>query len=123
MVSAEKSQEAIKDVQIVNVLTNDKIKKERVEDYMEGKSVLEHINAFKDLKEAFEAIEDIVPSFISYATMYVPEVRFRGVFPVDSFMKSNVSGLYGAGECTCRVSNLIGAMASGLIAARTMLKE
>jgi len=125
MVSTESSsQDAIRDVQIVNVLTNDKIKKERVEDYMEGKSVLEHIDAFKNLGEAFEAIEDIIPSFISYATMYVPEVRFRGVMPVDPSMKiGSVPGLYGAGECTSRVSNLIGAMASGLIAARTILKE
>jgi uncharacterized FAD-dependent dehydrogenase len=124
MVSVEeKSQKAVRDVQIANVLTNDKIKKERIEDYMEGKSVLEHIDTFKNLREAFEAIEDIIPSFISYATMYVPEIRFRGVLPVDFSMKLNVPNLYGAGECTSKVSNLIGAMASGLVAVRTMLKE
>lgn len=124
MVSAEsESQEATRNVKIVNVLTNDKIKKERVEDYMEGRSVLKHMPEFVGLRNVFEAIEKMVPSFTKYATMYVPEIRFRGILPVDSSMRVTPDGLYGAGECTSRVSNLIGAMASGLIAIKEMLKE
>jgi uncharacterized FAD-dependent dehydrogenase len=42
---------------------------------------------------------------------------------VDPSMKTTVPGLYGAGECTSRVSSLIGALASGLIVGRTILKE
>lgn len=124
MVGADsKSSDAIRDVQIVNVLTNDKIRKERVEDYMKGKSVLKHIEIFSDLKTIFDTIENILPSFISYATMYVPEVRFRGVMPVDINMNTDMPKLYGAGECTSKVSTLIGAMASGLIAARRINEE
>jgi hypothetical protein len=123
MVGSEVSEECIRDVKIANVLANDKIRPERVNEYMEGKSVLEHISAFQMLKEAFLNLEKLFPSFLSYAIMYAPEVRLRGILSVDSYMRTRVPGLYGAGECTSKVSSIIGALASGLIVGRTILKE
>jgi uncharacterized FAD-dependent dehydrogenase len=119
----KKLADVIREVQIVNVLANDRIKRERIEDYMQGRSVLKHIHVFDLLHQAFSDLEKCLPSFISYATMYIPEVRLKGAFPVEPSMATKVSGLYGAGECTSRVSTLIGAMASGLIAARIIIKE
>lgn len=115
--------EAIRNVKIINVLTNDKTKKERIEDFMTGKSVLTHLGSFSELYEAFKEVEKMFPSFINYAIMYVPEIKLRGILPVDPYMKTAVNNLYGTGECTSRVSTLIGAMASGLISAKTILKE
>jgi uncharacterized FAD-dependent dehydrogenase len=55
--------------------------------------------------------------------MYIPEVRLSGVLPVNQKMETSIFGLYGIGECTNRVSNLIGAMASGIIAVKNIVKE
>ena len=120
MLGTEVSSSMIKDIQIINVLSNDKIKIERVEDYMKGKSVLKHISSFNGLKKSFEELDKHLPLFINYATMYVPEVKLKGSFPVLSNMKTEIEGLYGVGECTSRVCTLIGAMASGLIAIKTI---
>ena len=123
MVGSDADDEAIRDVKIANVLANDKIRPERVSEYMEGKSVLEHIGAFRMLKEAFKGLEKIFPAFTSYAIMYAPEIRLRGILNVDSQMRTKIPGLYGAGECTSKVSSLIGALASGLVVGRTISKE
>lgn len=113
----------IRNIQIINILANDRLKKERINDFMEGKSILKHIDDFNILYKIFKEINNNLPHFINYAIMYVPEVRFNGILPVDINMKTNIPNLYGAGECTNKVSNLIGAMASGLIVAKTILKE
>jgi len=123
MVGMESSEEAIRDARIANVLTNDKIRPEKVRDYMQGKSVLRYLGAFRMLKEAFDNLDKVLPAFTSYAIMYSPEIRLRGILPVNSHMKTVIPGLYGAGECTARVSSLIGALASGFVVGRTILKE
>ena len=115
--------DAVRSVKIVNVLTNDKIKVERVSDYLEGKSVLQHLDCFSALEEAFEQINKIVPSFANHALVHIPEIKPPGILQVDQDMKTAIPHLYGAGECTSRVSTTLGAMASGLIAARTIIKE
>lgn len=115
--------EMTREIGIINVLANDRIKCERVFDYLEGKSVVKHIRVFDNLRIIFEKIDTVIPSFSTYATMYVPEVRLCGILPVSSNMETPVIKLYGAGECTNRVSNLIGAIASGIIAAKTIAKE
>jgi len=121
--STEDTTEIIRNIKIINVLANDRIRCERVYDYMEGKSILKHMRVFDQLKQAFENLEEIFPSIVNYATMYVPEVRLAGAFPVNSLMKTQVPGLYGVGECTSRVSTMIGAMASGIVAVKTITKE
>lgn len=115
--------DAIRSVKIVNVLTNDKIKVERVSDYLEGKSVLQHIDCFSMLNEAFKCISEMIPTFINHALVHIPEIRPFGVLQVDEDMKTVIPNLYGVGECTSRVSTTLGAMASGLIAAKTIIKE
>lgn len=123
MMGTESKEGALREVKIINVLQNDKIKPERVQDYVDGKSTLEHLPNFNNLKESFNYLEILFPAIISYAVMYAPEVKLRGILPVDSKMKTPVKRLYGAGECTTRVSSLIGAMASGIIVAKNILKE
>lgn len=124
MVAAEiANEDALRAARIVNVLSDDKVKKERVLDYLEGNSVLLHLDLFNYLKDMFIKIEEEIPSFIVSANMYVPEIRLRGIFPVDEFMKTKIKNLYGAGEATDRTSTIIGAMASGAVAAKTILEE
>jgi uncharacterized FAD-dependent dehydrogenase len=114
---------ALREVKIANVLQNDKIRPERIKDYVEGRSVLEHLGTFSRLKNSLKYLETFFPAITTYAIMYAPEVRLRGVLPVNAQMRTAVEGLYGAGECTARVGSLIGAMASGIVAARNILKE
>lgn len=113
----------IREIKIINILANDRIKCERVFDYMEGKSIVKHLEVFNGLRVVFEKIDKVLPSFSTYAIMYIPEVRLGGILPVASNMETAIPKLYGAGECTTKVSNLIGAMASGIIAAKTIAKE
>lgn len=117
------SDEILKDVKIINVLQNDKIRPERISEYMNGKSFLEHLENFDKFKKSLDNLEKIFPYITSYAIMYSPEVRLRGILPVNSRMKTKIDGIYGAGECTNKVASLIGAIASGLIAAKSILKE
>lgn len=119
----KETDEALREVKIANVLQNDKIRPERIRDYVDGKSVLEPLRTFNRLKQSFKYLETFFPYITNYAIMYAPEVRLRGVLPVDARMRTAVEGLYGAGECTARVGSLIGAMASGIVAARNILKE
>jgi len=115
--------DAVRSVKIVNVLTNDKIKVERASDFLEGKSILQHIDCFSILNEAFQLVNETIPMFISHAIVHIPEIRPFGILQVDENMKTVIPNLYGAGECTSRASTTLGAMASGLIAAKTMIKE
>ena len=117
------TEEVMRTVKIVNVLSNDKIRRERVKDFMERKSILEHIEMFGQLHEAFESINESIPSFINCATMYIPEVRWNGILPVNARMRATLKGIYGVGECSTRASTIIGAIASGLIVARTIIGE
>jgi hypothetical protein len=115
--------DVIRTVKIANVLSNDKLKIERVSEYMEGKSVLEHLSIFDSLYDTFYCLDGAFPAFINSAIMYVPEVSFQGILKVDEKMKTAIPNLYAAGECTTKVSTTLGAIASGIIAAKTMLKE
>lgn len=121
--TSENTKEVMRNIKIINVLANDRIRCERVYDYMEGKSILKHIRVFDQLKHAFESLEKTFPSIINYATMYVPEIRLAGAFPVNATMKTEIEGLYGIGECTSKVGTMIGAMASGLVVIKTIIKE
>lgn len=108
--------DVIRNVRIVNVLSNDKIRKEKVKDFMENSSVLEHISLFNPLKTSFEEFNDLFPNFINSSIMYSPEIKFNGLLPVNAKMKTTSNNIFAVGECTNKVSNLIGAVSSALIA-------
>lgn len=117
------TEDILKDVKIANVLQNDKIRPERIIEYMNGKSYLEHLKTFNKFKKSLINLEKTFPHITSYAIMYAPEVRLRGVLPVNTRMKTKINGIFGAGECTNKVGSLIGAIASGLVAGKSILKE
>jgi uncharacterized FAD-dependent dehydrogenase len=116
-------EESLREVRIVNVLGNDKIKPGRVREFLNGESILEHLRVFSKIKKSFSYLERFFPTIANYAIMYAPEVKLRGIIPVNRYMETKIEKLYGAGECTDKVSTLIGAMASGIVAARTILKK
>lgn len=115
--------EALRTARIVNVLSNDKVKRERIHDFLQGKSVLKHLPQFERLIGTFIEFDRLVPRFITTAAMYVPETRIGGALPADEKMKTALPGLYGAGECVAGIRTLLEAMASGLTAARSVMED
>lgn len=114
---------SIREIKIINVLTNDRVKQERIEDFVTGKSILNNIPSLKPLSSTIEELNHILPSFSHYSIMHLPEVKLSGILVVDENMKTKIKGLYGAGECTTKVSTLLEAFASGIIAGRNITKE
>jgi len=119
----EETNSIIRTIKIVNVLANDKIKREKVYNYLSGNSILKHIGLFSNLKETFLKIDEEISNFIDFAFMYIPELKYSGIIKVDEKMKTNIDGLYCIGEASIKAETIIGAMASGRIAAKGILGE
>jgi uncharacterized protein YydD (DUF2326 family) len=64
-------------VQIINVLGNDRLIRERVLTFVDGNSMLNHIPELEHLKVAFEDLEKLMPGFIKTAWYYAPEARLK----------------------------------------------
>ena len=77
MVEVEKGEEIKRVVQIVNVLGNDRLIKERVAIFVSGKSLLNDIPEMNMLREAFISLDSILPGFIKAGWYYAPEARFQ----------------------------------------------
>ena len=110
-------------VRIVNILSNDKVKRERAADFVDGHSALKHVEQFDPVRAALRDLDRMVPSLLGYATVYIPEMRIGGVLPVDEKMRTAFSGLYGAGECVSRVDGLLDAMVSALASAQSVMED
>lgn len=117
------TEETIRIVKIINVLSNDKVKIERVIEYVEGHSVLQYLEIFNILENSFDCLNKQIPALFNCGVLYSPEVIPRGVLSVNEDMKTQQDGIYAVGECTDHASTVLGAMASGLLAGRAILKE
>ena len=63
-------------VQIVNVLGNNKLIRERVKIFVDRKSTLNQIPEFTSIIDAFNKIESYIPGFILSGWYYAPEAKF-----------------------------------------------
>jgi hypothetical protein len=115
--------EALRTTRIVNVLSNDKVRRERIYDFMQGKSVLKHMPQFECLIAPFIEFDRLVPKFMTTAAMYVPETRIGGALPAGEDMRTALPGLYGAGHCVAGTRTLLEAMASGMTAAQSVTED
>lgn len=109
---------ALRVAKIINVLSNDKIRIEKMSEHME-KSGLSHLDFYKEIYKILQILSKKIPLFTNYATIYSPEILFQGILEVDKFMKTNVKDLYGAGECVSGINNIIDAMISGITVSKT----
>jgi len=73
-----------------------------------------------DLIEGIEKLDEIIPGLASDNTLlYAPEVKFFSVRPlVTPNLETEVKGLYVAGDGSGISGNIVGAAATGLLAAR-----
>jgi hypothetical protein len=64
-------------IKIVNVLGNDRLIKEKVSVFVEGKSMLNNIKEFGGLVQLFKNINKLAPGFIDGAWYYAPEATLE----------------------------------------------
>lgn len=77
MVPVETEADLDRIIQIVNVLGNDRLIKERVSLFVAGKSKLNYLPQLNPIKQAFIRIENMMPGFIRSAWYYVPEAVYE----------------------------------------------
>jgi hypothetical protein len=115
--------EATRLAKIANILSNDKVRHERAEDFADGRSVLRHIGQFDPLRDALRSLDRMVPSLLGCAIVHIPEMRISGALPAGRDMRTAFPGLYGAGECVSGVDGLLDAMVSALASARSIVED
>ena len=97
--ASEGMDESLRVARILNVLSNDKLRRERAFDLVHGRSVLQHFDQFDSIVEGLMDWGRLIPRFVESATIHVPELRVEGALPADDNMRTTCSGLYGAGQC------------------------
>jgi len=78
-----------------------------------------------NIVEALEKLDQLIPGVSSDSTLlYAPEAKFFSVKPkVDKDLQTEIKGLFVAGDGAGVSGNIVGAAATGIIAARGILKK
>ena len=78
-----------------------------------------------DIKEGLEVLNEIIPGVASDSTLlYAPEVKFYSMqVQVDRNMESTIRNLFAAGDGAGLSRDIVNAAATGVIAARGILKK
>jgi uncharacterized FAD-dependent dehydrogenase len=78
-----------------------------------------------DIIEGLEALDEVIPGVASDSTLlYAPEIKLYAMrTDVDRGMKTRVEGLYVAGDGAGVSRGIVGAAATGIIAAKSILKK
>lgn len=71
-----KDTELVRVVQIVNVLGNGRLIRERVKTFMDGQSALNNLPEMKALSNAFVDLDKYMPGLIKGGWYYAPEAKF-----------------------------------------------
>ena len=112
-------EESVRVSKILNVLSNDKIRKESVSEFINN-GTNKYFKQFDILTHGLDILSKIIPRFNENAIIYSPEIRCGGILSVNDSMKTSCKNLYGIGHCTNKVSTIIEAMASGINLANIM---
>lgn len=78
-----------------------------------------------DVLEGFEKLDEVMPGINSGSTLlYAPEVKFRSSrIKTDGGLQTDLSGLHVAGDAAGVSGSITGAAATGIMAARGMLRD
>jgi uncharacterized protein len=79
----------------------------------------------KNLIEGIELLSKILPGLDGDSTfLYAPEVKFRSTkIKTNKYLETNITNLFVAGDAPGVSGNIVGAAATGVIAARGILKK
>jgi uncharacterized FAD-dependent dehydrogenase len=64
-------------VQIINVLGNDRLIKERIATFVRGESMLNHLPELSELRKALQELDKIIPGLVKSGWYYAPEARLE----------------------------------------------
>ena len=78
-----------------------------------------------DIIEGLEKLNEIIPGVMSDSTLlYAPEIKFYAMrIKVDKNMEKSVSNLFAAGDGAGLSRDIVNAAATGLLAARGVMKK
>ncbi|MDD5090759.1 MAG: FAD-dependent oxidoreductase [Candidatus Wallbacteria bacterium] len=77
-----------------------------------------------NLIEGLEKLNRIVPGIdSSYTMLYAPEIKFFSTEIANECLRTAINGLYIAGDGAGVAGNIVGAAATGILAARRVLEE
>ena len=78
-----------------------------------------------DIIEGLEALDKVLPGVASDSTLlYAPEIKLYAMrLEMNKNMKTRISGLYAAGDGAGVSRGIVGAAATGIIAARDIIKQ
>lgn len=78
-----------------------------------------------DIIEGLEALDQVMPGIASDSTLlYAPEIKLYALrLEMDKHMKTPINGLYAAGDGAGVSRGIVGAAATGIIAARDILDK
>ncbi|MBU4547251.1 MAG: FAD-dependent oxidoreductase, partial [Euryarchaeota archaeon] len=78
-----------------------------------------------DIIEGLEALNEVIPGVASDSTLlYAPEIKLYAMrTEIDRGLKTRVEGLYVAGDGAGVSRGIVGAAATGIIAARSILRK
>jgi uncharacterized FAD-dependent dehydrogenase len=110
----------LRNIQIVNVLNNDKIKKEYAKEFFSSRSITNHIPIFSTIKDFLKTLS---PKLLEYMAIYIPELRIQGFLNVDNNLETSIDGLYGIGKCVTGIDSMLLAMESGWKVGEKLQKE
>jgi len=78
-----------------------------------------------DILEGLEKLNEVIPGVATDSTfLYAPEIKYYSMkFAVDDDMLTNIKGLYAAGDGAGLSRDIVKAAATGILAARGILKS
>ena len=114
--------ESVRIARIINVLSGDKVRRERISEAFSGQ-ISKHFSQYKNIIQKLMGLSNVFTKFTKNALIYSPDVRLGGNLIVNDRMETSCSGLYGAGHCTNKVVTTIGALASGFEVANSILEK
>ena len=78
-----------------------------------------------NILEGLEMLEKVIPGINSDSTLlYAPEIKLRSSkIKTDKYLETNIKNLYVAGDGAGLSGNIVGAAATGIIAARGIINK
>jgi len=78
-----------------------------------------------DIMEGLDQLNEVIPGVANDSTLlYAPEIKFYATqVQVDSNMESSLKNLFAAGDGTGLSRDIVNAAATGILAARGILKR
>lgn len=110
--------EAIRCINIINVLNGDRIKRERIETVLSGKSYLKEMPFYSKLQDKLEKICKDNVNFVSSGICYSPEIYGQGIIKSDKKEK-----LFCVGRCSSNAVTPADSIVSSIDAVSSIKEE